>query len=145
MRADACQTTLNSPSLQLLAAARIPITQRLLSLAPEYCLFSHRPAYLNQPRDNARPPGLMTGSQPRAVVPVKIFKKENIVAPIGVILEPVSAAVHRAPTIYISHENAAQATNQLHCHFVQSHHIPRAGRTFDLEIVPVIRVEVKQG
>jgi hypothetical protein len=47
---------------------------------------------VDQHRDQPGPPGLMTRADAGAIVAVEIFVKEQMVAPMRIILEPLGAA-----------------------------------------------------
>ena len=52
------------------------------------------------------PAGLMTCSDTRSEVPMKIFMEGNQIPPVRVILEEFISGKHRAMTLYIPLENA---------------------------------------
>src|SRR5215475_5501605 len=45
-------------------------------------------------RDDSSPTGLMTGSQARAIVPVKIFVEQDVISPVRIVLKLLGSSIH---------------------------------------------------
>src|SRR5207247_10367693 len=96
------------------------------------------------PLDDARPSGLVAGAEPCTVVAVKVLIEEDAVAPVRIALELLGSSIDRAPPIAIAQEDAGEPAAELLGHLVERHPPSRAGRTFDREIVAVVRVVLQQ-
>src|SRR3954471_12916518 len=95
---------------------------------------------MHDARNDAGPSGLMTRAESGAVVTVKVFVEVQVVAPVRISLELLGAAVDRSTAVGITQKDARKALRQFPCDFVQSHAPSGAGRTFDREVVAVVRV-----
>src|SRR5689334_4215431 len=91
-------------------------------------------------RDDARPAGLMTRAQARAVVAMEIFVKQDAVAPVRIFLDLLLAAIHWPATVLVFKEDALKAVRDLFGHLVKIHLPPRAGRAFHSKVIPVVTV-----
>ena len=100
------------------------------------------PALLHQFGDDARPTGLVTGSNSSARVSVKVFVKEDQVAPGSGGLKLFQVSENRPSALFVSHEDAGQAARQFARHFPQSHHFSRPGRELNFEIPAQVVVEL---
>ena len=58
-------------------------------------------------RNNSGPSCLVAGTQSRTIVAMEILIKENIITPMGVILELLRTAIDRPFALFISQEDAA--------------------------------------
>ena len=56
---------------------------------------------LNQPRDQAGPPGLVTGAESRAVVAMEVFVEEDVIMPMRIRLKFLHAAVHGTAAVLV--------------------------------------------
>src|SRR6185369_9446340 len=79
------------------------------------------PKQVQQRRDYAGPPRLVTGSEPRSIVPVEILEKQDQVPPMRILLEPGRTSVDRPSSIGITQESARQPADKLLRHFEQRH------------------------
>ena len=68
---------------------------------------------LHQRRDQASPSGLVASSQAGAVIAMEVFIEQDVVLPLGVVLELLCATVHWTPTGLITEEDAGQAIGNL--------------------------------
>lgn len=84
------------------------------------------------------PAGLMAGAQSRPVVAVEIFVKEDVIAPMGIGLELLCAAVYRTPAALIAQEDPSEPVGDLLAHLEEVHHLSRPCGAFDLEVVAVV-------
>src|SRR4029453_1759514 len=57
------------------------------------------PIELDELGDEPCPAGLVTGAQPGAVVGVEVLVEEDVIAPVGIGLELLAAAVARGPAM----------------------------------------------
>src|SRR5207344_2522717 len=72
--------------------------------------------HLYHPRDEARPAGLVTRTESRAIVAMEVFVEQDVVAPMRVGLELFRPAEHRSPTLLIAQEDAGKAARDLLAH-----------------------------
>src|SRR3974390_2928254 len=56
--------------------------------------------------DNARPPGLVTCSQSRAVVAMEVFTKQDVILPVRIFLEFLCTPIHRTFAVGVAKEHA---------------------------------------
>ena len=68
---------------------------------------------LDQLRHQPGPAGLMAGAEPRAVVAVEVFVEQDVVAPVGIGLELLRAAVHRPPAVLVAQEDPREPVGDL--------------------------------
>ena len=59
------------------------------------------------------PAGLMAGAQPGAIVAVEVFVEEDVVAPVGIGLELLGAAIDGPPAMFIAQEDPAKPIRDL--------------------------------
>src|SRR5439155_7331207 len=85
----------------------------------EELLRSAGPEHVHQARYDARPPGLMTRAQTRAVIAVEVFVEEDQVAPVRILLKLPRAPVNRAAALIVSLEDGAEPARDLLGHLVQ--------------------------
>src|SRR5215469_8125217 len=67
--------------------------------------------------DETRPSSLMACSQARTVIAVKIFVKEDVVAPVRILLELLRCSVNRPLAVRIAQEDTRSAPSDLLSHF----------------------------
>jgi hypothetical protein len=91
--------------LTLAERGHSPFRQNLLRVEP--------PEHFDQPPDQTGPPGLMACADAGAVIAVEILVEENMVAPMGVGLELVLAAIDRPAPVLIAHEKFGQPGDDL--------------------------------
>ena len=65
----------------------------------------------------------MARTQSGAVVAVEVFVKQNVVAPMGIGLELLRAAVDRTLTLFIPQEDPAEPLRDLLAHLEEVHHL----------------------
>ena len=63
------------------------------------------------------PAGLMTRAQSGSGVAVKIFVKQNQIAPIRIVLKFFNGPIERSPPVFIPQENVRQRTRNFRAHF----------------------------
>ena len=66
-------------------------------------------ALLEEFRDQAGPPGLMAGAQARSAVAVKVFVKQNQVAPMRIVLQDFGSARDGTAAGAVAQKDADQA------------------------------------
>src|SRR5436190_4208298 len=79
---------------------------------------------LDEFRDEPRPAGLVAGAQPGAVVAMEVFVEEDVIAPMGIGLELLRAAVDGSPPVLIAEKGFGQAIRELLAHLEEVHHLP---------------------
>src|SRR5258705_3950066 len=102
------------------------------------------PEELDQRGDESRPPGLMAGTEPRAVVAVEVLVEEQMVAPVRVGLELLGTAEHRTAAPFVPEKDARQPCGNLPGDFEEIHHDAGPGGALDREAVAVVRVELQE-
>src|SRR6185369_11169702 len=100
--------------------------------------------YPNEGRNQSGPAGLMARADARPVVAVEVLVELQVVAPVRIGLERLRAAIHWALAAFVAQEDAREAVGDLASDFEQVHQLARAGRTFDLERVAVVQIEIQQ-
>src|SRR5262245_13395862 len=95
-------------------------------------------------RDQTSPAGLVRSAEADARVTVKIFVEQDVVAEIGVALQLVVVAVHRAAAGWIAQKETRQASGDFFRYFVDGDKAARARRAFDFEVVAVVVVKLLQ-
>src|SRR6266852_9837490 len=80
----------------------------------------------------------MAGAYASAGIAVEVLVEEHQIAPVRVGLKPLQVPKHRAAALLIVKENARHAARQFARHFPKGHHLSRAGRELDLELVPEV-------
>jgi hypothetical protein len=78
-------------------------------------------ARVKQLGDQARPAGLMRGSEATASVAMKVLVKKNVVAKVWIMLEPVIVTARGASALRVDEEQSRQAAFQLDGHVVDGH------------------------
>src|SRR5262245_45306349 len=104
----------------------------------------HKAIHLDEPRDDARPAGLVAGADARAVIAVEEFVEQDQVAPVRISLEFLGRAVDWPLACFVAQEDATQAPGKLLANLEQVHLAARAGRALDGEAVAIVAVELKQ-
>ena len=74
------------------------------------------PRLLNQLRHESSPACLVAGANSGAVIPVKVLIKQEMVPPLGILLEERFAAEDWPPAFAIAKKNADQPLRKLSCH-----------------------------
>jgi hypothetical protein len=96
---------------------------------------------LDQFRERACPPSLVAGAESGAVVPVEVFVKQQVIAPVRVRGENRVISVHGASALGVGQEDVGQALADFLRYPAEVELPARAGRTFHLEIVAVVEVQ----
>src|SRR5262249_23969403 len=112
---------------------------RLAELQGLLCGYTRK--QIHQAGDEPGPACLMTCAQPGAVVAVEVFVEQNVVAPVGIVLELPGAAIHRAVSIFLQ-KDSLQSLGNLSGNFEEAHLVAGASGTLNLEIVTIELVEV---
>src|SRR5579872_2193512 len=86
----------------------------------------------------------MTGAQPHACIAVKIFVKENQVAPVLVMLVNGIGSMRRTPSIFITQKEACKPAGYLRRDFPECQHLSGASRTFHPIVVAQIVMKLLQ-
>ncbi|MBP1730764.1 MAG: hypothetical protein H6Q55_1193, partial [Deltaproteobacteria bacterium] len=111
--------------------------------------FKYAPAvgvaeYLDQSCHHARPTRLVARSQSGSVVSMEVLVEKKMVTPVRVMLELFCPSEDGPATICVAKENSCQAICDLNAYFIEGHLRTRTCRTFDLEVVSIIEVELKE-
>ena len=93
------------------------------------------PEKIHEEGDQAGPPRLVAGSQPRSVVAVEVFVEQDEVAPVRIFLELLRPSIYRPPAILVAQESARQPALNLFRHLEQRHVPAGTGRTLNLELI----------
>jgi hypothetical protein len=59
--------------------------------------------------DESRPAGLMAGTDAGSIVAIEVFVEEQVIAPVGIILEELDVSIEGASSVFIAPENANEA------------------------------------
>src|SRR3954467_1431931 len=86
------------------------------------------PVDLDQRSDQPSPAGLVTRAQPGAVVPLEVLVEQDVVAPVGVALKLLHAAVNGSPPLLVAGEGPDQTLGDLLAHLEQVHQLAGARR-----------------
>src|SRR6185369_10485360 len=95
--------------------------------------------------DDAGPAALMTGAKTGAVVAVKVFVEQQVVAPLRILLEFLLAAKNGASAIFVPQKDAGETAAEFLGDFVEIHFTAGAGGAFDGESVAVVGVVHEEG
>jgi len=95
-------------------------------------------------RHQAGPARLMAGANPGSGVPMKVFVKKKVVAPIRVGLKFLPVGKHRPTPVGVAQEDADQSPGDLPGHIIEMHLAARARGTFHLERIAEIGVVDKE-
>ena len=91
------------------------------------------------------PTGLMAGAESLAGFAVKIFVKEQKVAPVRVVDEARVVAVARTAPAGVGEKDAGEARAKFKGDLTEVHHAPRSSGAFDLEAVSIEMVVAFKG
>ena len=69
------------------------------------------------------PAGLMAGTEARAIIAVEVLVKEDVIAPVGIALELLTAAVDGAPALLVAGEYPGEPVGDLFAHLEEVHHL----------------------
>ena len=69
------------------------------------------------------PAGLVARAEPGAVVAVEVLVEEDVVAPVGIGLELLRAAVDGSPAVLVAQEDAGEPVGDLLGHLEEVHHL----------------------
>ena len=69
------------------------------------------------------PAGLVAGAQPGAVVAVEVLVEQDVVAPVGIGLELLRAAVDGSPAVLVTQEDPGEPVGDLLAHLEEVHHL----------------------
>src|SRR5215470_7536857 len=86
----------------------------------------------------------MACSDPRAVVAVKVFVKQDQVSPVRIGLKFLDTAIDWSAAIFVLKEDPGQPPRNLRRHFPQRHHMARAGGALDLVLLTEVVVILLQ-
>src|ERR1700693_4350126 len=81
-----------------------------------------------------RPSRLMARAQSHSGVPVKIFVKQNQIAPQGIVLKFIVAAIHRPMAVFVAQKNVRQRSGQHRAHIPERYLLARASRELHAKI-----------
>ncbi len=86
----------------------------------------------------------MARSKPRAIIAVEVFVEEEMVAPMGIVLERLRSPVDGSPALVVADVDPGEAVGDLLTHFKEVHQLAGPGGTFNFEVVAVVEVEVQE-
>src|SRR5215510_2357400 len=86
----------------------------------------------------------MACSDPRAVVAVKVFVKQDEVSPVRIGLKFLDTAIDWSAAIFVLKEDPRQPPRNLRRDFPQGHHMTRARRALDLVLFTEVVVKLLQ-
>src|SRR5215831_5905914 len=95
---------------------------------------------LDEGSDEAGPAGLVAGAEAGAVVAVEVLVEEQVVPPVGIVLEFGDAAVDRTPAGGIADEDAGETPADFTRDFEQVHPVSGAGGALDAEVIAMKKV-----
>jgi hypothetical protein len=95
-----------------------------------------RSALLDQLGYKSGPPGLVTCSNPRAVITMKVFMELNEVAPVRIALKFVQTAVNGPASRVISKEDPDKPAREIGCYFPQIRQMSRPIWALGLDVAP---------
>ena len=84
-------------------------------------LFVQETVHLQELGHQPGPAGLVTGPHTRAIIAMKKFIEQDVVAPVWVILEFIRTALDRATSLIITHKYPCQSSRDLHGHLEEIH------------------------
>src|SRR5262245_36139790 len=87
----------------------------------------------------------MARAEAGARVPVEVLVEEDVVLPVGIRLHRLVGAVDRATTVGAAQEDPREAAAELPGDLLEVHHLARARRALDLEVVTEVEVIALQG
>ena len=70
------------------------------------------------------PAGLMTGTESRAIVAMKVLVKEDVVAPVGICLEFLRATIDSSPAVFVAQTDTGESVGDLLAYLEEVHHLP---------------------
>jgi hypothetical protein len=97
----------------------------------------------NQLRNQARPTGLVAGTNPGTIVSMKVLMELNPVAPVRIVLESFLPPIDRS-AITIAEENSYEPAGKVSCSFPQIRAFPRPRGALHLKCVTKEVVEFLQ-
>src|SRR5215467_4592022 len=100
--------------------------------------------HIDKADDQSRPARLVTCAQSGTVVAVEILVEQEVVLPVGVLLELLGAPVHWPRPSFTAQKDARESARQLLRNLIERQVLSRAGRTLDLEVIAVELVQVQQ-
>src|SRR5689334_13446682 len=86
----------------------------------------------------------MIGSQAGTVVAVKVFMEQDVVTPVGIVLQAFLDAVIRTVTGIIAAEQLDQPLRKFIGNLTQGQVLARPGRTLYLKVVAVVMMKLLQ-
>src|SRR5262245_16523533 len=95
--------------------------------------------------DSASPSRLVTRAQPCAIVTMKIFVKQDVIAPMRIGLELLGSAIDWAPAIRIFQKDICKPPADLLSYLVERHQSPGPCRALNLKGVAEVGVVLEQG
>src|SRR5262245_61957517 len=95
------------------------------------------PALFDELGHQARPPRLVGGPDAPPLVAVEVLVEQDKVAPVRVLLEAVRVAVDGPAAVAPAQEQAGEPAGQLGGDLPEVQQPAGAGRTLDLQVVPV--------
>jgi hypothetical protein len=94
--------------------------------------------------DEACPPGLARGAEAASILAVEVLVERDVVAKMRVVLELGIAAEDRPAAVGSPQEQGRQPSREFVGDLAEAHLHPRAGGTFDLEVVAVVIVKAPE-
>src|SRR5438093_579678 len=104
----------------------------------------HRCEEMHESGNRAGPTGLVIGAKAGAVVAVEVLVELQIIAPVWITLELLTAAIDGASAILAFQKHVRETTRDLFGNLIQVHVPAGTGWTFDGEIVAVVVVVLQE-
>src|SRR5436305_1553476 len=95
-------------------------------------------------RHQRRPPRLVVGPEPRAVVTMEVLVEQHVVPPQRVALKSLGSAIDRPSSIVAAKKNACQSARQVLGNIGQRHRDTGTARVLNDEVVTVVTVKFPQ-
>src|SRR5258708_28174361 len=102
------------------------------------------PSLLEELRHQPSPPGLVARAQSRSSIPMKIFIKQDQIAPKRIVLKFLARAIHRPVAIFVAQKNMGQRSRDLRAYVPQRHLPARAGRALHAKVIAIIMMKFLQ-
>src|SRR4051812_19024608 len=102
------------------------------------------PARLKKFSDQAAPSGLVRSAHPAPGIAVKILVEQDVIAEVWITRELRVIVKHRTFALFILQKNSREPARQFVRDFFDGDEVSRSVRTFDLEVITVVVMELLQ-
>src|SRR5262245_38027315 len=86
----------------------------------------------------------MACAQAAAVLSMEVFVEQQVIAPVGIVLEGIPVSVNWTPTLSVAQKDSGQASRQLLADLPQGQVLAGASRAFHFEVAAVVVMELLQ-